>query len=166
MRKIALIGFIVCAFCSVSFSQNNASSTESLIVAGKGLGVISIGSGRSEVEKVIGDGENRSKYDNVYFVDYPAKGIQISYANRTDKVHAVFFYNKQARYENFEAADVKTDKGVSWTSSPKDVLKAYGKPKDHFKDDDGGRNWQRIVFAGIDFRFENMRLVRIGVPAN
>jgi len=51
---------------------------------------------------------------------------------------------------------------VDWKSSPNDVIKAYGKPKEDYK----GEGWRRMVFDGIDFRWENGVMVRIGIPGN
>ena len=51
-----------------------------MIIAGKGWGIVSRHR-EEKVEAFIGEGENRSRFDDVYFVDYPAKGIQISYNN-------------------------------------------------------------------------------------
>jgi hypothetical protein len=73
---------------------------------------------------------------------------------------AIFFYNKQHRYENLATPPVKTEKGIDWSASPEQVKKAYGKPKEKYI----GRDWRRIVFEGIDFRWENGVLVRIGIP--
>jgi len=57
-------------------------------------------------------------------------------------------------------ASVKTDKGIDWNSSPEEVIKAYGKPAEDYS----GPGWRRMVFDGIDFRFENGVMVRIGIP--
>lgn len=157
--------FFLLLLCSFSFSQEQGDKNENNIVEGKGWGIVVINSTKKEVEKVIGKGEARSKYDDVYFIDYPNKGIQISYTNKDDKVYAIFFYNNQKRYEHFKTLDVKTDKGTSWTASPEEVINVYGNPKNHYKDDEGGKFWQRIVYEGIDFLFKQNKLVRISIPA-
>jgi hypothetical protein len=145
-----------------AFAQQSESASESLIIAGKGWGKVSIGADRRTVESVIGSGENRSRFDDVYFLDYPAKGIQVSYNNSDNTLHTVYFYNGQRRYENFAPFQGRTNKGVDWKSSPGDVIKVYGKPKE---DNEGpGWGWRRLVFEGIDFRFENGTMVRIGIP--
>lgn len=95
----------------------------------------------------------------MYFVDYPAKGIQIAYYNSDNAMRNVFFCNKQRDYEKFATFRGKTDMGVDWKSSPKDVLNVYGKPKESYS----GQGWQRVAFDGIDFRWENDVMVRIGV---
>jgi hypothetical protein len=133
---------------------------EPVIVPGKGWGKVVVGNTRQVVEAVISEGVNRRKFDDVYFIDYPMKGIQVSYTNKEDKVHAIYFYNRQRGYEKFAQAAVKTEKGIYWTSSPDDVISAYGKPVE----DHSGFGWRRIVFDGIDFRFEKGVMVRIGVP--
>jgi len=140
--------------------QLSDNSSELLIVAGKGCGRVSLGVARKTVESVIGEGQKRSQYDDVYFIDYPTKGIQISYNNIDDTLDNAYFYNGQYRYENFATFDGKTDKGVDWKSSPQEVIEAYGKPKEDY----AGEGWRRIVFDGIDFRWENGVMVRIGIP--
>lgn len=132
----------------------------SVIVPGEG--VFKVGTKRSDLEAVIGDGEAGSKYDDVYFVEYPKVGVQVSYKNGTDTVHVIFLYNgPQARYEDFIAPVVKTDKGIDWNSTDKDVLKAYGKPSKDFSDD--RKTWRRLEYPGIDFLFSSGRLSRIGI---
>lgn len=158
--KISLI-IILLTFFPVFGGGNQAKpDSEPVIVAGKGWGKVAMGNKRTLVESVVGSGVQRSKYDDVYFFDYPAQGIQISYFNKDDTVSAIFFYNKQRRYEHFAMASVKTDKGIGWNSTPEDVIKAYGKPAEDYS----GEGWRRMVFDGIDFRFENGVMVRIGIP--
>jgi hypothetical protein len=126
-----------------------------------GQGVFKVGISRSELEAVVGEGEAGSKYDDVYFVDYPAAGVQASFENKTNRIHVIFLYNKQSRYENFAAPSVGTEKGIDWKSSDEDVLKSYGKPLKDYSDD--SKSWRRLEYPGIDFRFEGGRLVRIGI---
>jgi len=47
-----------------------------------------------------------------------------------------------------------------------DVKRAYGQPTAEFSGSYLGGTWRRLVFAGIDFRFENERMLRIGIPGN
>lgn len=152
--------FLLLLICGAAFAQQSGHASEPLIVAGKGWGKVSLGVDRKVVEGVIGEGENRSRYHDVYFIDYPAKGIQTSYNNNDNTLHNVYFYNGQHRYKNFLTFQGKTDKGIDWKSSPKQVTKAYGKPMEDYK----GEGWRRMVFKGIDFRFENGVMVRIGIP--
>jgi len=160
--KSLLTLFLLVLVCGTAFAHQSENSLEPLIVAGKGWGKVSLGVDRKTVESVIGEGEKRSEFDDVYFVDYPAKGIQISYNNGDNTLHNVYFYNGQRRYENFTSFQGKTNKAIDWKSSPRDVIKAYGKPKE---DHEGpGWGWRRLVFEGIDFRFENGTMVRIGIP--
>jgi hypothetical protein len=113
---------------------------------------------------VIGKGEHDGrKYDDVYFVEYPQNGTQISYTNKPDEAYAIFFYNKQTYYGDFVTAPVKTDKGITWSSSPEDVIKAYGKPPRDFSDDTGNNAWRRLEYDKIDFLFESGRMTRISV---
>jgi len=155
------LGILLLAFSPLAgFGQQPKTEPEPVIVAGKGWGTVAMGNKRTVVESVLGSGVQRSNYDDDYFYDYPKKGIQVSYLNKDDTVDAIFFYNKQHRYEQFAMASVKTDKGIDWNSSSEDVIKGYGKPAEDYS----GPGWRRMAFDGIDFRFENGVMVRIGIP--
>jgi hypothetical protein len=39
-----------------------------------------------------------------------------------------------------------------------------GRPNGEFSGADSGGTWEKLVFAGIGFRFENGEMVRIGIP--
>lgn len=161
--KIFYSLLLVIFFTALSFAQQMKEETEPVLIAGKGLETVSLGVKRDSIEEVLGNGENRSKYEDVYFVDYPKKGIQISYTNKEDKAFTIFFYNNQKRYENFTTLSVKTDRNISWSSSPEEIIKAYGKPKNDFKDESGNNLWRRLEYKGIDFLFEFGELKRIGI---
>lgn len=161
-NKPVLLLSLLLLLCVTALGQRAVDSSEWFVIAGKGWGKICLGAQQQTVEDVIGKGENRSKYDDVYFIDYPDHGIQISYNNSDQTVHTIYFYNRQRRYERFAIFNGKIEKGVSWDSSPSQVINAYGKPREDYQ----GEGWRRLVFAGIDFRFENNVMVRIGIPGN
>ncbi len=152
--------WLLILICGTAFAQESENKPEQLIVAGKGWGTVSLGVDRKTVESAIGEGQNLNQFNDVYFIDYPAKGIQISYKTSDDTIRNVYFYNGQLMYENFDTFQGTTDKGIDWKSSPQDVIKAYGKPKKDFK----GDGWRRLVFKGIDFRWEDGEMVRVGIP--
>jgi hypothetical protein len=138
--------------------------SESVLITEKGWGVVSVGAKRKVIEAVLGKGEHDGrKYDDVYFVEYPKKGVQISYTNKSDEAYVIFFYNKQTYYGDFITAPVKTDKGVTWSSSSEDVINAYGKPPRDFSDDTGNNTWRRLEYDKMDFLFERGRMTRISV---
>ena len=162
MKKYLALALSV-LICSVVCAQQSESDSEPLIVAGYGWGKVHVGAKREDVEAALGKGEEDegSKYlKDVYFREYPDKGIQVFYTHQEDKVVAIFFYNKQRRYENLVTVSVKTEKGIDWNASPEKVKKVYGKPKENYS----GKGWRRMVFEGIDFRWENGVIVRIGIP--
>ena len=101
-----------------------------------------------------------------YFKDYAPKGVQVSFENASNEVHAIYFYNGQRGSEEVGKFCGRTDKGISWQSSVDEVRKAYGQPTADYSGSDKGGTWERLVFAGIDFRFENGKLVRISIPGN
>lgn len=139
--------------------------SELVTITENGWGKVVVGADRKAVESVLGQGEHDGrKYDDVYFVEYLKKCIQISYTNKTDEAYAIFFYYKHSTYYgDCENAPVKTDKGITWNSSPEDVIKAYGKPPRDFSDDSGGKYWRRLEYDKIDFLFQGERMSRISI---
>lgn len=136
------------------------------IVAGTGWGPVHIGAGAKTIDDFLGKGRLAGKYSEVYFKNYEMKGIQVSFENASNKVHAIYFYNGQRNDNQFQTFCGRTEEGVTWQSSVEEVKKAYGQPSGVYSGKDAGGNWKRLVFAGIDFRFEDEKLVRIGVPGD
>lgn len=160
------LSLTILLLAAVQIFGQSADQKSSPIVAGKGWGNVAVGARRSEIERVLGKGKNLSKFADVYFLDFEEKGVQVSFTKSDDRAHAIFFYNGQRRDENFRAFDGITDKGITWKSSEEDVLAAYGTPKSDFGGPEPHGTWRRLVFDGIDFRFENHKMVRIGIPGN
>lgn len=140
-------------------ARQSKDASKHFIVAGQGWTEICLGADREAVEIFLGKCENLDHFDDVYFMDYPDKGIEISFKNIDNMLNAVFFYNRQCSRKDFVSFKGKTDKGIDWSASPKDVIKAYGEPKADFN----GKGWQRMQFEGIDFLWEDHVLVRIGI---
>jgi len=162
--KILFSILFITLISTLAFAQESKNQNDALIVAGKGWGKVQVDAKREDVEAILGKGEGEEgnkALDDVYFREYPKMGIQVSYTHKENKVVAIFFYNKQRRYENMAKSPVKTEKGIDWSATYEQVKKAYGKPKEDFS----GEGWRRVVFEGIDFRFENDVMVRIGIPA-
>ncbi len=145
-----------------SFAATSCKATDdkSRIVAGFGFGAVRLGVSYKKVEASLGAGRRGSKHKDVYFVDYFAKGVQVSFASQNDTVHAIYFYNHQEDEPEFEPFCGDTEKGLNWQSSIEDAKKLYGQPLAEYSMSGA----TRLVFDGIDFRFENGRMVRIGVP--
>jgi hypothetical protein len=142
------------------------SCLEPTIVAGQGWGPVKIGATKNQVTEALGKGRNFAKYKDHYFMDYPETGIQVSFLTKDDTVNAIFFYNKQKGSELFAVFKGKTSTGIGWNSTAQQVINAYGKPIREYNGTRGDDKWRRLVFKGIDFRFENEKMVRISVPAN
>jgi hypothetical protein len=136
------------------------------IVAGEGWGPVRIGAASITVDASLGEGQVRSKYSDVYFKDYAPKGVQVSFENTSNTVNAMFFYNGQRGDEQLGIFCGQTDSGINWQSSPEEVKRIYGPPTAEFSGTYAGVTSQRLVFVGIDFRFENGKMVRIGIPGN
>jgi hypothetical protein len=136
------------------------------IVAGEGWGPVRIGAPSKTVDAFLGEGRPSRKYGHVYFKDYETKGIQVSFENDSGTVHNIYFYYRQGDSPEFAVFCGLVDKGISWQSSVEDVKRAYGQPTAEFSGTYLGVIWKRLVFEGIDFRFENEKMVRIGIPGN
>ncbi|MGA2051534.1 MAG: hypothetical protein ABSG96_28040 [Terracidiphilus sp.] len=156
-------------WCSDLLSRN-ASATNShacsddvaqtRIVEGVGWGAVRLGTNLKIVKTALGEGYPSDKFSDVHFVEYRPLGIEISFNNSDDKVHAIYFYNRQQGSEQFGVFCGQTEKGINWKSTVDDVKSLYGHPAADFMLGNSGR----LEFTGIDFRFENGTLVRIGVP--
>jgi len=138
--------------------------TQPTIVAGEGWGPVRIGAASKTVDAFLGEGQLDSRGSGVYFKDYPQKGVQVSFESTSNTVHAIYFYNGQRGDEQVGVFCGRTSTGVDWQSSVDEVKRVYGRPTADFSGTDLGGNWQRLVFQGIDFRFENGIMVRIGIP--
>jgi hypothetical protein len=139
---------------------------EPTIVAGEGWGPVRKGAARDTVDAFLGHGEQGSRDSNVNFLDYPQKGVQVSFENGGNRVHAIYFYDGQRDSMQIGIFRGHTNRGICWGSSADEVKKTYGQPTAEFSGADSGGTWQRLVFTGIDFRFENGKMVRIGIPGN
>lgn len=147
-------------------TDTSESKIEPFLITEDGWGSVVVGAKRKAIEVVLGSGEHDGRrYGDVYFVEYPQRGVQISYTNKNDRAHAIFLYNKQTYYGDFVTPPVRTDKGITWSSSPDDVIKAYGEPPRDFADDAGGKYWRRLEYDKIDFRFEGGKMTRISLTA-
>ena len=140
--------------------------TRPSIVAGEGWGAVRVGAPARVVERVLGKGQSGYQYKDVYFKRYPRGGVEISFENGSDTVHAIFFYNRQRGEERIGSFCSQTANSIGWHSSVEEVKEAYGQPIAEFSGTDWGGTWIRLVFTGIDFRFENGKMVRIGIPGN
>ena|GEM_PF-2534992 len=134
------------------------------IVAGYGWGEVHLGARKEKLDKILGEGELLDTYSDIYFVDYLAIGLQISFSVNSNEVQAIFFYNNQKSSERFSTFAGKTSTGIDWNSTVEEVIDAYGPPIQDYHGADSGIPWRRLVFDGIDFRFEDNKMVRIAVP--
>ena len=162
MKKIIPLLFL-CLVSSI-FAQNKLNQQNDLITA-KGWGKVQLGTKKKEVEKVLGKPEILDPINDVIFAEYPSKGIDVSYLTKSKTVNAIFFYNNE-RFSSRKYAvfpNSKTDKGVDWNSTEEELIDLYGIPKEDYKGVDSGGTWRRIVYEGMDFRFESERMVRIGI---
>lgn len=139
---------------------------QAIIFAHEGWGPVRIGAVYKAVEAFLGEGRAGNRYSDVHFEDYEEKGLQVSFDNADNSVHAIYFYNGQRDHPQFAAFCGQVDKGINWRSSIEDVKKAFGTPVRQFSGNNFDGTWTRLLFDGIDFRFENERMVRIGVPGN
>ena len=140
--------------------------TQPKVVAGEGWGPVRIGADLKAVEAFLGKGKSERKYSQVFYRDYAPKGLQVAFENASNTVHNIYFYHGQGDSPDFAVFCGLVDKGITWQSSPEDVKRAYGQPTADFTGTYLGVSSERLVFDGIDFRFENEKMVRIGIPGN
>ncbi|CAN5506081.1 hypothetical protein BH10ACI1_BH10ACI1_04310 [soil metagenome] len=164
MRKILFLIILFLILCCIGNAQNlNCKITNN------GCGKIKIGVSQKKVEKFLGKPEKTNiiswkSTDDFYFSDYYSKGISIMFLSKSKSIYGLFFYNNDSSGKEYKVFNSGlTKKGIDWKSTPDDVIKAYGKPKDDFNGTEYNENWRRIVYPRMDFRFENNTLVRIGV---
>jgi hypothetical protein len=140
------------------------------ILPGAGLGkILSIGATRDSIESLLGKGDDLAPafhLSETNMVEYRSPRIIASYGQSSRVLEAIYFHAARPRYPNDNVSTFKTDKGIDWTATVGDVRKAYGPPISS----DSGRydamrsiEWKVLDYPGIEFRFENERLVRIGV---
>lgn len=138
--------------------------TQPKVVAGEGWGPVRIGAAIKTVDALLGEGQSSREYSKVFYKDYAAKGIQVAFENPGRTVHNMYFYNGQQGSPEFGVFCGQVDMGINWQSSVDDVKKAYGQPTAEYSGTYAGVAWKRLAFEGIDFRFENEKMVRIGIP--
>src|SRR5260370_3946134 len=136
------------------------------ILAGEGWGPVRLRAASKTVDAFLGDGQKGSRDSSSYFKEYPRKGIQVLFENTNNTVNAIYFYNGQRDSGRFDVFCGPTNTGLNCQSSLDEWKKAYGRPTAEFSGANAGDTWQRLVFEGIDFRFENGKLVRIGIPGH
>lgn len=149
----------------------DALRTDASPVTGAGWGSVRIGATVPDVEAALGPHEFHSSEfdDGSAFYNYPSKGIQVLFGEPPDpRVIYVFFYmNDSVEYEvdlakvgRFEGA---TDKGIDRTSTPEDVLAAYGPP---VADDTEYLPARSISYLDISFQFDGNTLAHIRAGRN
>jgi hypothetical protein len=140
----------------------NVSESETKIAEGQGWGSVQVGASFGSIQAALGKATPSEEFSDVHFVEYRSRGIEISLNRADDKAHAIYFYNHQGGSGQFGVFCGQTTKGINWNSTMDDVRNAYGHPSADFIQGESGR----LQFPGIDFRFENGKLVRIGIPGN
>jgi hypothetical protein len=116
---------------------------EPTIVAGQGWGPVRVGAASEAVDAFLGNGQLENKYSDVYFKNYPRKGIQVSFENKSKAARAIYFYNGQRDNAGIGVFCGHTNSGINWHSSVDDVKKAYGHPTAEFSGADSGGNFER-----------------------
>ena len=169
MKKYLYLIFIISLYhSSASASENKPTLTYSSkpvkkVISGKGWGGVIIGATKEKINSEIGEFEIIHKNENIYVALYNDIGAELIFYVKDNTVRNMYFYRKGADnvfyIYNGKTFKGKTDKKIDLNNSVNDVIDAYGKPLKHHK----GKSWQRIIYDGIDFKFQNNRMVRIGI---
>ncbi len=163
--KSAVVILITWLVISSPFNGFPLQTEEPVIVAGKGWGKVNLGISKTEVENIMGITKPHEENDS-FSVGYADKGLIVIFSKKNKSAETIYFFNKDRGYESYERFQGKTSKGIDWSSTEEAVIRAYGKPKEDYSGMDEKGRWRRIVFEGIDFRFINGSLVRIGIPGD
>lgn len=137
-----------------------------------GWGAIKIGTSESAVTDVLGEPDAQQEYPAmggrpaVVFYDYVDAGIQVGFVKPQMTVNALFCFAGTGDHADFARFAAGTDQGITWASKPEDVIAAYGKPINGYMSDDGGREWRRLAYRDMSFRFQNDVLETIAIGAD
>ena len=101
----------------------------------------------------------------VVFRDYLSKGVQVSFVEPEMTVNTIFFFSGEGDHSEYAPFGAGIDKGLTWNSSPDDVLAAFGAPANDYKSDDG-LEWRRLAYPEISFRFQNGALETVALGAD
>jgi hypothetical protein len=158
---VVLIGIALFFYRNPSTRVSNLET----IVEGLGWKSVVLGNTRKSVIQFLGKPDNTEYFntENTYFDDYYSEGIQINYNKLTNRVRSIFFYFGQIGNELYSNINRSTQGGISAKSTETEVLTVFGKPIQDSTGICGGVTCRRIVYKGIDFRFEENKLVRISV---
>ena len=148
---------VVCLIASLL--SGCSSNTRAGIVAGVGWKDVKLGTSKEVVDAALGAPWGVHDRADSFFADYKSKGIQVKFSKPGNQAQTIFFFNKEKEHEDFTPFEQSTALAAGWNSTPEDVLRIYGTPKEDHTSDNG----RKIVFEGIDFRFENGKMVRIAV---
>ena len=165
MKHVLSLLLSALALSVLSFAQTIEKKAP-VIEAGKGWGEVVIGAKREKIDALLGEHTAPEEHLGTTLVGYTAKGIHVSF-DEDDEADAIYFYNKAREHENYATFQGKTDKGIDWSATPEQIIRAYGKPDTEVgSEKNDAEQWRRFVYEGIDFYFEDGKLVRIGVPGN
>ncbi|MBK5211391.1 MAG: hypothetical protein JJE36_03660 [Coriobacteriia bacterium] len=152
--------------------SSSATPVENSLLKTDGWGDIRIGATESQVSAVLGEPASQEDFPEmngesaVVFYNYFDAGIQVSFIKPSMTVGAVFFYAGTGDHSEYSRFAGDMDKGMSWASSPDEVLAAYGSPVNDYQSDDGGLEWRRLAYRDISFRFQNGELETVAVGAD
>lgn len=137
------------------------------ILPGSGLARTVVGASREQIELSLGKGENLEPafhQAETDIVEYRSSRVIAVFGRDSNLLQAVYFHAGPQYVQPIST--FKTDKGLNWYASIADIRAAYGKP---LAENSGVYDalktiqWRVLEYSGIEFRFENERLVRIGV---
>ena len=167
---VAAATVAACSSTGTPAAQSTAKAAQNITT--DGWGSVRVGARRQDIEAVVGPSDAQSDFPAmngepaVVFHDYYSKGVQISYIKPEMTANAVFFFRDPKEHSEYAEFKGGLDKGLDWTATPDDVIAAYGTPQNDYKSEDGGKEWRRLAYADISFRFANGRLVTVSVPGD
>jgi OmpA family/Ankyrin repeats (3 copies) len=152
----------------------NAAAGTPVIAAGRGWGRVEIGAARSQVEFILGQpdffGVDTSKPEESY-ATYFQKGVVVIYKSGELTVKMVRFIGNAAQYaggkSKFGSFQGRPDKGLTWKSTPADVIAAYGAPSDRESHEDYPDKVEilTLIYPGAQFMFRGGIMTQINISA-
>jgi hypothetical protein len=101
------------------------------IIPGEGVGNLRFGMSIKDVKEYYGEPDNKDNNEKVDYYDYYSKGLLIIFLNKN--IHSIIPLSGvdggygMSSYNPFPGI---TDRGINMKSTYKDVINAYGKPKE------------------------------------
>ena len=133
------------------------------IVVGVGRGPAVVGATFEELQRGLGEPTTVQRYDDMYYPEWHALGVQAWVRKRDDRAIAISLLNGDPDSPKFDRVDGRTDGGVGFGATEDAIVATFGDPRMQHRGTDRKVHWARLVYDGITFRLVGNRLVSITI---